>query len=156
MTISLFIYLLSLVSWLGGMIFFSIFSAPVIYRVLTRADAGKVVSGIFPRYYLLGYIAGSIALLLALYFCALRTARGWWGLSAVALAVALGLTIYAGAVLRPRIDAIRTVAEQQNPDSGRQAEFDRLHRLSVSLNGGVMVFNLLALLGTAAALSHPY
>ena len=135
------------------MIFFSILSAPVIFRVLTRADAGKVVSGIFPRYYLLGYIAGSIALLLALYFCAWRGARLWWGLSAVALALALGLTVYAGAVLRPRIDTIRIVAEEQNPDIGAKAEFDRLHRLSVSLNGGVMVFNVLALLSTAAALS---
>jgi hypothetical protein len=154
MMLTLFIYLLALVCWLGGMIFFSIFSAPVIFRVLTRADAGKVVSGIFPRYYLLGYIAGAIALALALYFCLLRTGRLWWVLSAAALAIALGLTIYAGAVLRPRIDAIHIVAEEQNPDAARKAEFDRLHRLSVSLNGSVMVLNLLALLSSAAALSQ--
>ena len=154
MTLTLFIYLLSLVCWLGGMVFFSIFSAPVIFRVLTRADAAKVVSGIFPRYYLLGYIAGAVALGLALYFCVLRTGRLWWILSAAALAIALGLTIYAGAVLRPRIDAIHIVADEQNPDAARKAEFDRLHRLSVSLNGGVMVLNLLALLSSAAALSQ--
>jgi Domain of unknown function (DUF4149) len=154
MTLTLFIYLLALVCWLGGMIFFSIFSAPIIFRVLTRADAGKVVSGIFPRYYLLGYIAGAVALVLALYFCVLRTGRLWWILSAASLAIALGLTIYAGAVLRPRIDAIHIVAEEQNPDAARKAEFDRLHRLSVSLNGGVMVLNLLALLSSAAALSQ--
>ena len=155
MTLTLFIYLLSLVCWLGGMVFFSIFSAPVIFRVLTRADAAKVVSGIFPRYYLLGYIAGAVALVLALYFCVLRTGRLWWILSAAALAIALGLTIYAGAVLRPRIDAIHISADEQNPDATRKAEFDRLHRLSVSLNGGVMVLNLLALLSSAAALSQP-
>ncbi len=136
MTLTLFIYLLSLVCWLGGMVFFSIFSAPVIFRVLTRADAAKVVSGIFPR-------------------CVLRTGRLWWILSAAALAIALGLTIYAGAVLRPRIDAIHIMADEQNPDATRKAEFDRLHRLSVSLNGGVMVLNLLALLSSAAALSQP-
>ena len=153
MTLALFIYLLSLACWLGGMIFFSIFTAPVIFRVLTRADAGKVVSGIFPRYYLLGYIAGVIALALAIYFC-LRIGRLWWVLSAAALAIALGVTIYAGAVLRPRIDAIHIVAEEQNPDAARKAEFDRLHRLSVSLNGAVMVLNLLALLSSAAALSQ--
>jgi len=136
------------------MVFFSIFSAPVIFQVLTRADAGKVVSGIFPRYYLLGYIAGTVALMLALYFCVLQNGRLWWILSAAALALALGLTVYAGAVLRPRIDAIHLVAEEQNPDTARKAEFDCLHRLSVSLNGSVMVLNLLALLSTAAALSQ--
>jgi uncharacterized membrane protein len=154
MTVSLFIYLLALVCWLGGMVFFSIFTAPVIFRVLTRADAGKVVSGIFPRYYLLGYIAGAVALVLALYFCLLRSGRLWWILSAVALALALGLTVYAGAVLRPRINAIHMVAEEENPDAARKIEFDHLHRLSVSLNGAVMVLNLLALLSTAAALSQ--
>jgi hypothetical protein len=154
MTLTLFIYLLSLVCWLGGMVFFSILTAPVIFRVLTRAEAGKVVSGIFPRYYLLGYIAGTVALVLALYFCVQRSGRLWWIFSAAALAVALGLTLYAGAVLRPRIDAIQIVAEEPNPDAARKAEFDRLHRLSVSLNGGVMVLNLLALLSTAAALSQ--
>jgi hypothetical protein len=102
----------------------------------------------------LGYIAGSIALVLALYFCVLRSGRLWWMLSATALTLALGLTVYAGAVLRPRIDAIHIVAEEQNPDAARKAEFDRVHRLSVSLNGGVMVLNLLALLSTAAALSQ--
>jgi hypothetical protein len=154
MTLTLFIYLLSLVCWLGGMVFFSIFSAPVIFRVLSRADAGKVVSGIFPRYYMLGYIAGTVALVLALYFCVLRSGRPWWILSAAALGFALGLTVYAGAVLRPRIEAIHIVAEEQTPDAAGKAEFDRLHRLSVSLNGAVMVLDLLALLSTAAALSQ--
>jgi hypothetical protein len=154
MTLPLFIYLLALVCWLGGMVFFSIFTAPVIFSVLARADAGRVVSSIFPRYYLLGYIAGSIALILALYFSALRSGRIWWILSAAALALALGLTVYAGAAVRPRIDAIHIVGEGQNPDPARRFEFDHLHRLSVSLNGGVMVLNLLALLSTAAALAQ--
>ncbi|HKV56445.1 MAG TPA: DUF4149 domain-containing protein [Candidatus Binataceae bacterium] len=153
MTFTLFIYLLCIACWLGGMIFFSVLTAPVIFRVLERADAGKLVSGIFPRYYLLGYVAGVIALLLAIYFSAVRTPRLWWMLSAVALAIALALTIYAGAVVRPRIDAIHITAEEPNSDPARTAEFDRLHRLSVALNGGVMVLNLLALLTSSAALS---
>src|SRR5207244_11150623 len=64
MTLTLFIYLLSIVCWLGGMVFFSLFTAPVIFSVLAQADAGKVVEGIFHRYYLLGYVAGAIGLVL--------------------------------------------------------------------------------------------
>ena len=45
------------------------------------------------------------------------------------------------------------VFEEQHPDLARRAEFDRLHRLSVMLNGGVMVLNLAALLTTAIALT---
>jgi uncharacterized membrane protein len=155
MVISLFIYLLCLVCWLGGMIFFSIFTAPVIFTALPIADAGKVVAGIFPRYYMLGYVAGVIAALLALYMAIFRGPRLWWSLAMVALAAAVALTFYAGMVIRPHIDSIRAVAEETAPDPLRKAEFDRLHRMSVAINGGVMLLNVLALLSTAAALS-PY
>jgi len=153
MVITLFVYLLALACWLGGMVFFTAIIAPVIFKVLPIADAGKVVAGIFPRYYILGYVAGLIAVVLAIYFAVERAPRLWWSLSALALAVALALTIYAGAIVRPRVDAIRTVVEEQNPDPARRAEFDRLHRLSVMINGGVLLLNLAALLATAAALT---
>jgi len=100
-----------------------------------------------------GYIAGGISVALAIYFAIERSPRLWWSLSSLALAVALGLTIYAGAIVRPQVDAVRTVVEEQTPDPARRAEFDRLHRLSVMLNVGVMVLNLAALLTTATALT---
>lgn len=152
MTIVLFVYLLCLVCWLGGMLFFAMFTAPALFDRLSVADAGKVVSMIFPRYYMLGYVAGILGLLLALYLFAATRTTAWWA-AAGCLAVAVALTFYAGMVVRPRIEAIRTVAEEANPDPGRKAEFDRLHRLSVQLNGGVMLLDVLAVLSTAAALA---
>jgi len=153
MVIALFLYLLALICWLGGMIFFTAIVAPVVFTLLPLCEAGKFVAGIFPRYYLIGYVAGLIGVVLAIYFAVERPPRLWWSLSAVALGVALGLTIYAGAVVRPQVDAVRMVVEEQHPDLARRAEFDRLHRLSVMLNGGVMVLNLAALFTTAIALT---
>ncbi len=152
--IALFVYLVAIACWLGGIVFFSFFTAPVIFTQLPIAEAGKVVHTIFPRYYALGYVAGTIALALAIYFTAVRDSRLWWGLSVVALVLALGLTFYAGAVVRPRVDAIRGVAEEQNPDPTRKAEFDHLHHLSVYLNGAVLLLNLAALVATAEALTR--
>jgi len=152
MVVALFIYLLSLVCWLGAMVFF-IPVTQAAFTTLPKVEAGKYLALLFPRYYLLGYICGSIAVALAIYLCAIRTPRVWWGAAAIALAIALGLTAYAGAVVRPGVDAIRTVTEEANPDPARRAEFDRLHHLSVMLNGGVMLLNLGALLSTAAALT---
>lgn len=154
MALTLFIYLLCIVSWLGGMIFFAILTAPVIFTTLPLSEAGKVMAALFPRYYLLGYIAGTIGFLLALYFTIAHPPRLWWGAASIALLIALGLTLYAGAVIRPRVDAIRTVNEEPNPDPVRKAEFDRLHHLSVSINGCVIVLNLIALASTAAALTR--
>jgi len=149
----LFIYLLSLVCWLGGMVFFSALVAPVVFKVLPMAQAGKLQAVLFPRYYLLGYICGAIAVILAIVLCATRTPRMWWAMAALALLIALGLTVYAGAVVRPRVDAIRAVTEEANPDPARRAEFDRLHHLSVMLNGAVMLLDLGALLASAVALT---
>src|SRR6185437_8277791 len=131
----LFVYLLSLVCWLGGMVFFTALIAPVLFKTLPMAEAGKLLSVLFPRYYILGYICGAIGLVLAIYLCAMR------------------MTVYAGAVVRPRVGAIRAVTEEATPDPARRAEFDRLHHLSVMLNGGVMLLNLAALLASAVALT---
>jgi hypothetical protein len=66
----------------------------------------------------------------------------------------LGCTIYAGTVVRPRVDAIRGVSEEANPDPATKAEFDHLHHLSVMLNGAVLLLDLVALFGAAAALTQ--
>jgi Domain of unknown function (DUF4149) len=148
-----FVYLLSLVCWLGGMVFFTALVAPIVFTVLPLPEAGTVVGALFPRYYLLGYICGAIGFILAVYLCATRMPRTWWAMAALALLIALGLTVYAGAAVRPRVDAIRSVTTQPNPDPARRAEFDRLHHLSVMLNGAVMLLNLAALFSSAVALA---
>src|SRR5271169_3973782 len=153
MIIVLTIYLAALGCWLGGIVFFSFFTAPAVFTVLPRHEAGQLISTIFPRYYMLGYVVGTISLVLAIYLTAMRGPRIWWGGATLLLAIALGITFYAGTVILPRADAIRTVTEEQNPDPVRKAEFDRLHRLSVILNGAVLLLNLAAIAGTSGALT---
>ncbi|MGH7889857.1 MAG: DUF4149 domain-containing protein, partial [Thermodesulfobacteriota bacterium] len=47
-----FLYLLSLAFWIGSIFFFSLFTAPSIFKVLPRETAGELVSHIFPQYYM--------------------------------------------------------------------------------------------------------
>ena len=152
MIIVLAIYLAALGCWLGGIVFFSFFTAPAVFRVLPRPEAGQLISTIFPRYYMLGYIVGTISLVLAIYFTVVRGPRIWWGGTTVALAIALGITLYAGTAILPRADALRTVNEDPNPDLVKKAEFDRLHHTSVILNGTVLLLNIAAIVGTSGAL----
>ncbi len=153
MVIALFFFLVAMGCWLGGIVFFSFFTAPAIFGSLPIEEAGKAISTIFPRYYMLGYVAGTISLMLAIYFTLVRDARLLWGGTALAIAIGVGLTFYAGTVVLPRADAIRIVSHQPNADPVRKAEFDKLHRLSVILNGSVLILNLAALAGTAGALT---
>jgi hypothetical protein len=153
MILVLSIYLAALGCWFGGIIFFSFFTAPAVFTVLPRHEAGQLISVIFPRYYLLGYIAGTVSLALAIYFTTVSASRMWWGITTLALAIGLGITVYAGTVILPRADALRPVAEDPNPDAARKAEFDRLHHMSVILNGTVLLLNLAAIVGTSGALT---
>jgi Domain of unknown function (DUF4149) len=153
MIVVLSIYLAALGCWLGGIVFFSFFTAPAVFTVLPRHEAGQLISVIFPRYYMLGYLAGTISLVLAIYFTAVHGPRMWWGLTTLALAIGLGITFYAGTVVLPRADALRAVTEQPNPDPVKKAEFDSLHRNSVILNGAVLLLSIAAIVGTAGALT---
>jgi hypothetical protein len=153
MALALFIYLLALVSWLGGMIFF-ILTTATMFGAFPQAEAARVLAPLFPRYYLLGYIAGFIASVLAIYLTVAYAPKLWWGFASAALAIALALTFYSGVFVFPRVEAIRTVTEEPNPDPARKGEFDRLHQLSVRLNGVVIVLNLIALASTATAVTR--
>jgi uncharacterized protein DUF4149 len=157
MIIVLTIYLAALGCWLGGIVFFSFFTAPAVFTVLPRPEAGQLISVIFPRYYMLGYVVGTVSLVLAIYFTAVREPRIWWGGTTLVLAIALGITFYAGTVILPRANALRTITENPNPDpvkKEKKAEFDKLHHNSVILNGTVLLLNLAALVGTAGALTR--
>jgi hypothetical protein len=151
--IALSIYLVALACWLGGIVFFSFFTTRIVFASLPRAEAGIAIRALFPQYYLLGYVVGTLCLVLAIYFTAVRGARMWWGGTALVLAIALAFTFYAGAVIRPRVESVRSVTEDANPDPVRKAEFDRLHRESVILNGAVLLLNVAAIVGTAGALT---
>lgn len=153
MLIILTVYLVAIACWLGGIVFFSFFTTRIVFASLPRAEAGVAIRALFPQYYMLGYIAGTVSLVLAIYFTAVRTPRLWWGSTTLALAIALGMTFYAGTVIRPRVEAIRAVTEEANPDPVRKAEFDKLHRMSVILNGAVLLLNLAAIVGTSGALT---
>jgi hypothetical protein len=153
MLIILSVYLIAIACWLGGVVFFSFFTTRIVFASLPRPEAGVAIRALFPQYYMLGYIAGTISLVLAIYITAVWTPRLWWGFTTFVLAVALGLTFYAGTVIRPRVEAIRSVTEEANPDPVRKAEFDKLHRMSVMLNGAVLLLNIAAVVGTSGALT---
>lgn len=139
-----FLELLAMTLWLGSIAFFSFFNAPVLFRVLGEKDAGQVVRALFPRYYLLGLVCGCL-------LCGVAAVRGvlwiWSGLataSVLLFALLTLLTLFARQWLTPRINAAR--------DAGpaRKAEFVSLHKISVRLNGVVLLL-LLTYLGWMAA-----
>src|ERR1700732_3095375 len=133
--------------WLGSDVFLSFVVAPRAFRVLGNRDAaGAMVGFALGRMHLLGVICG-VVLLLA------RVARTRTFASFVApvalcvvLMIALTLASQVGASsrvvgLRVQMGSIQATTE----DSPLLAEFARLHRISVSLESGVLLAALAAL-----------
>lgn len=142
------IFLIAMGLWLGGVVFFSFFTAPVIFERLPRNQAADVISVMFPRYYNLGYTCGFAMLIAGAYPIYLRpsSANPWmsWSLALVATIVSL----YAGRVIMPRVRRFRETAESSagTPEHApNRARYNKAHQWSVTLNSLV----LLLLLGQA-------
>ena len=56
------VYVVALTAWVGSVLFVSFGVAPIVFTVLGTEAGGKFVRALFPRYYLWGVIAGSVAL----------------------------------------------------------------------------------------------
>jgi uncharacterized membrane protein len=140
-----FIHLLSLVMWLGSIIFFSFFAAPAVFRLLDRQKAGEVVGAIFPKYYGIGYICSVLAAATLM-----LSPRGMEGPPLIFLTVMAACTFYAGLVINPQARVLKQqMLEQPGKREALEPQFKSLHGWSVRLNATVLIFGL-GLLWTTA------
>jgi uncharacterized membrane protein len=133
--------------WLGSDVFLSFVVAPGAFRVLGSRDAaGAMVGFALGRMHLLGVVCGVVFLLARL----LRTRTFASFVAPVALCIVLMIALTVAsqlgvsprmAVLRVQMGSIQATA-QDNP---LLAEFGRLHRISVSLESGVLLAALAAI-----------
>lgn len=146
-----FLYLLGLVLWVGGIVFFSFFTTPTVFTTLPKDMASQVITVIFPRYYLLGYIAGGMMLFGTLVEALL--VKQWPWIRLALLVVMLAASVYAGVVVRPQVHDLKiqmkTVEEDTELGKTLKARFDSLHRFSVILNmlvlgGGLVLIGIVA------------
>lgn len=148
------LYLLSLIIWIGSILFFSFVGAPSLFKALPPEFASKAVGAIFPKYYPLGYISGMIAFV-CLLISAVRT--GHWPVFKMFLVILMiGFTVYTSLVIHPHARALK---EEIHAVTGNtditllQKEFDRAHHASVFMNGVVLLLGLILVFVTASRLT---
>ncbi len=147
----LFLHLLALVCWLGSIVFFSFFTAPVLFRTLERQEAGDLIGKIFPNYYRLGYICGGLALLTLV-----SQPSEVMGIKLALLLAMIVCTLFAGLAINPNARAIKErlrVAVLEDEKTSLEARFKKLHRLSVQLNATTLFAGLGLLWYTAMGLT---
>jgi uncharacterized membrane protein len=146
------VFLLALIVWLGEVLFLSFVVAPVLFRTFPVPEAGRAVGAIFPIYYQVGAVCGVALLLTALLLRSAAAGGVSWTVITVVVALMLAATLYAGLVIQPRAQELRPQLHEISPPPSAKAEFDRLHRLAVQLNGVVLLGGVAVAILTAVAL----
>jgi len=133
--------------WLGSDVFLSFVVAPGAFRVLGSRDAaGAMVGFALGRMHLFGVICGVLFFLARV--ARTRTFAGFVAPVALCVVLMIALTVASQVGVSPRMAALRVQMgsiQATAQDSPLLAEFSRLHRISVSLESGVLLAGLAAL-----------
>ena len=133
--------------WLGSDVFLSFMVAPGAFRILSSRDqAGAIVGYSLTRMHLVGIACGIVLLLARLLrsrmFASLLTPAALCVVLMIALTAISQFTVSAKmAMLRVQMGSIQATAA----GSPLLAEFGRLHRVSVSLESGVLLAGFAAM-----------
>jgi len=142
-----FIQIFALGTWVGSIFYFSAAVAPGAFRVLSNPDqAGAIVQFTLGRLHMLGVIAAVLYL-----FASVALAQSFKGLvrpAAIGVMLMLLLTLASQRLVTPRLAALRaqmgSVAATSKTDPLR-VQFDRLHGISVKIEGAVLLTGFAAL-----------
>ncbi len=144
MSLLRYIMSLSLVAWVGGILFF-VSITPILFAVLpSRHMAGSVVSPALTRLHWIGLVSGVLFLVSSLLYSrfTIGDARPF-AAAHILVALMLALTCISQFGLTPRLAAIR--AETPIMDSAPETvrlRFDALHQWSTRLEGSVLLMGL--------------
>jgi uncharacterized membrane protein len=154
-----FLMLLTLVIWIGGIIFLAFILAPVAFTsglLPTRHMAGSIVGRSLDLLHYIAIVSGIIFLIASATYSRLTagTARP---LAArhLLIVVMLALTAISQFAVSPKMHAIRAevgVIDNVPLDAPLRREFDRLHVWSEDLEKAVLLLGLIAIYKTAQAL----
>ena len=146
---------LGLSLWLGSDVFLSFVVAPGAFRILASRDqAGAVVGFGLWWMHMIGVVCG-IAVLLAR-LVRTRTFASLATPAALFVVLMIGLTVVSQHTVSPKMAALRVQMgsiQATVADSPLLAEFSRLHRISVSLESGVLLAGLAAMYLTVRELA---
>jgi uncharacterized membrane protein len=149
-----FLMLLSLICWIGGLIFFAFVVAPTAFSVLPTSHlAGNVVGRSLGKLHWIGLISGIVFLVSSLLHG--RFTDGTAHVFAprhVLLCLMLALTLISQFGIIPRMDALRaSLGEVRSVplDNPERVQFDALHVWSTRVEGAVLLLGLVVVYLTA-------
>jgi hypothetical protein len=150
---------LTLVVWVGGIIFLAFVEAPVAFTpglLPTRHLAGSIVGHSLDLLHYMGIVSGIVFLLASVLYN--RLSAGALRLGSfrhLLLVLMLGLTVISQYSISPKMYALRTkagVIDDLPHDHPVRQEFDRLHVWSEKMEEAVLLLGLFAIWKTSQEL----
>ncbi len=160
MSILRFLMLLSLVIWIGGLIFFAFVLAPTAFQVLPSTHlAGNVVGRALGKLHWIAIFSGIAFLIASLLYSYLTQGTAHvFAMRSILICLMLALTLFSQFWIIPRMDSLRAsvgdFATVPLTDPAR-VQFDALHVWSTRVEIAVLLLGLVAIYLTASALSNP-
>src|SRR6476620_2297803 len=134
-----FLMLLSLIVWLGGLIFFPVVAQTAFSVVPTRHLAGLVVGRSLGILHWMGIISGFLFLVSSLLYSRLSTgAPHVFASRNILICLMLALTLISQFGIIPRMDTIRASIgeiDSVSADNPASLQFDALHQWSTRVEG---------------------
>jgi len=156
-----YLMLLSLVVWLGGLIFFAFAVAPAAFSVLpTRHLAGNIVGRSLGGLHWIGLVSGIVFLVSSMVYSRMSTGTAHPVAGRhVLIVLMLLLTAISQFAILPKMATLRaSMGEIDNVSFTDPArlQFDALHVWSTRLEGGVLLLGLAAIYLTAQSLARRF
>ena len=154
-----FLMLLSLVAWIGGLIFFAFVLAPTAFQVLPNTHlAGNVVGRSLGKLHWIAIVSGIVFLISSLLYSRITAGTMHiFALRHILIVLMLALTLVSQFWIIPRMDTLRATvgdfAAVPITDPAR-VQFDALHVWSTRVEGAVLLLGLVAVYVTAGAFAR--
>jgi uncharacterized membrane protein len=154
-----YLMLLSLIVWIGGLIFFAFVLAPTAFSVLpSRHLAGTVVGRSLGALHWMGIVSGIIFLASSILYSPLtKGSPHFFAARNVLICLMLALTLISQFGIIPRMDTLRASIggeiDSVPADNPARMQFDALHVWSTRVEGGVFLLGLVVVYLTAAVLA---
>jgi uncharacterized membrane protein len=151
-----FLMLLSLVCWIGGLIFFAFVLAPTAFSVLPTSHlAGNVVGRALGKLHWIAIFSGIVFLGSSLLYSRLTDGTAHlFATRHLLLCLMLALTLISQFGIIPRMDVLRaSLGEVRSVplDNPERVQFDALHVWSTRVEGTVLLLGLVVVYLTAAS-----
>lgn len=154
--------LLSLVVWIGGLIFFAFVLAPTVFApgVLPNTHlAGNIVGRALGKLHWMALACGIVFLLCSLFYSsATQGSARVFAARNVLIILMLALTMISQFAIIPRMDVLRAQVSDlsQVPlDNPLRVQFDALHVWSTRVEGFVLLLGLVVVYLTSSTFSRP-